>query len=193
MIIVFGAAKGGCGKTTIVSQLKHYLPSDTRYIDIDINNGGLVKIQEMVQPAPIDVSIEYLDDLLPQFYDKGLLVVDCGGFISPQALEVISKADKIYTPIKQGRTFEDLPHAMQTYLGRMSADLEHHFTTRMFFTDVAWNANRERLKASIPTLPNIVPLDFAITSNRQIKQCVKTDNPRSLAELTQLAEDILYG
>lgn len=192
MIVVFGAAKGGCGKTTIVSQLASYLPTDTRYLDVDINNGGLMKIKEIAQPAPIDVSIEYLEALLPEFYDEGLLVIDCGGFISPQALEVFSKADKIYTPIKIGATFKDLPRMMDQYLADISKELDHTFKARIFFTDVAWNANREKLKASLPVLPHITPLDFAITSNRQVKDCVTSNNFRVVKEMTLLAEDILY-
>ena len=190
MIVVFTAPKGGVGKTSIVKQLSFYLPKTTQYLDLDFNQ-GLSDVMKLKQPDPQEIDVDYIESLLPKYYDDGLLVIDCGGYMTDAVMTAIAKSDKIYTPVKQGDTNKKIAEKMKGYLSELAEQMDFDYQTHCFYTDVAWNANREKLVESLTGIDHITPLPIAISTNGEIRRLKKSKNERTVEEMTFLAQHVL--
>ena len=190
MIIVFAAPKGGVGKTTIISQLRHYLPKDTRYLDLDYNQGLYRKLPELKQIKPEQIDLEYIDKVMEKYYDNGLLVIDCGGYMTSAVLTALAKCDKIYMPMQLGETNDDAPSKFNDILSNLEEQMDYHYKAFTFFTNVTWNTNRKNLTERLTGLANIEPLPFAISYDADIKKLKQSKKPRAINEITLLANPL---
>lgn len=94
---------------------------------------------KLKQPDPQKIDVDYIESLLPDFYDDSLLVIDCSGYMTDVVMTAIAKRNNIYT-------------------------------------DVAWNANREKLAESLTGIDHITPLPIAISANGEIRCLKKSKN-----------------
>ena len=173
MICVFFAPKGGTGKTSLVYQLSFHLSDDTEFLDLDAN-GGLSEHMSLNQPAPKDITLPYVKKLLPQFYTKDLLIVDCGGYQSLPIIECMARSDIIIFPMCKGKTNSTKPAVLQETLDTLSKDLNHNFTANMLWNRLPYNQGVGKLSEPYSHLDRIKPLPFGIESNTQIadlEQC----------------------
>ena len=190
MIVVMFAPKGGTGKTTLTYHLSKLLPTGTRFLDLADNN-DLSKKLVLDQPKPNRITKDYLNALLPKFYDEGLLIIDCGGYASSLVLECMAKSDKIIFPIKQGMTNKDKPEILNNTLVQLSDQLDFDFKAITVWNDIHPSTKLEPLNSSLSDYKHLQPVPFKIRSNVALRDGLAITNAAAKAELDMLVEVIL--
>ncbi|WIH28739.1 hypothetical protein [Photobacterium damselae] len=122
-------------------------------------------MMKLKQPDPQEINVDYIEKLQPNFYDDGLLVIGCGGYMTDAVMTATVKCDKIYTPVKQGDTNKKIAEKMKIYLSELAEQMDFDYQTHYFYTEEAWNANREKLVESLTSIDHITPLPIAISTN----------------------------
>lgn len=192
MIIVMFAPKGGTGKTTLSYYLSPYLPKDTQYLDL-AKNADLSKKLVLDQPKPTRITKDYLNALLPRFYNDGVLVIDCGGYDSELSLLAMSKSDRIVFPMQQGFTNEDKPELLNSTLVQLSKQMDYKFTALTVWNSLHPNTNIQPLNELLSPYEHLEVLPWGIRQNAAIRDGKELKHPVVQDQLKRLAEVILNG
>ncbi|ENP8454020.1 hypothetical protein WAX87_16055 [Photobacterium damselae subsp. damselae] len=71
-------------------------------------------MMKLKQPDPQEINVDYIEKLQPNFYDDGLLVIGCCGYMTDAVMTAIANREKLVELLTSIDHITPLPIAIST-------------------------------------------------------------------------------